>query len=48
MDKLEAKIVLMNELLDSYQHSYVHDNGAGAEKMTKGDVYDVSKFHDGL
>jgi hypothetical protein len=47
MNKLESKVVLMNELLDSARDTYLSstaiENGprGKAEKMVKGDVYDV-------
>jgi len=49
MNKLESKVVLMNELLDSARDTYLNTPSAAdgtrkTEKMVKGDVYDqVSK-----
>ena len=46
MNKLESKVVLMTELLDSAREAYINtppaaDGTRKSEKMVKGDVYDV-------
>jgi len=49
MNKLEAKVILMNELLDSARETYLNrptdsEGNRKPEKLVKGDVYDVSSF----
>jgi hypothetical protein len=46
MNKLESKVLLMNELLDSAREANLNslpaaDGTRKVEKMVKGDVYDV-------
>jgi hypothetical protein len=46
MNKLESKVLLMNELLESVRENYINrapaaDGSKKVEKMVKGDVYDV-------